>query len=129
MTNEEDEVLCQIALKHMSDGLRADRLKKRAFDEREDKHNRKGLRTPGLRGNRTTTKQEKLPRHRRRTSSSPRRSPRSSPEPIREPSVTDDGGDTHMRDEGRSVPTEGSGGISIKGVADTGNKKGKGKSD
>jgi len=47
MTDEEDEVLRQIALKHMSDGLRIDRLKKRAFDEREDKHSRKGLRTPG----------------------------------------------------------------------------------
>jgi len=63
MTNEEDEVLRQIALKHMSDGLRADRLKKRAFDECEDKRNRKGLCTPGLQGNRTTTKREKLPRH------------------------------------------------------------------
>jgi len=129
MTNEEDEVLRQIALKHMSNGLWANHLKKRAFDEREDKRNRKGLRTPGLRGNRTTTKREKLPHHRRRTSSSPRRSPQSSPEPIHKPSVTDDGGDTHMRDEGRSVLTEGSGGISIKGVAGTGNKKGKGKSD
>ena len=67
--------------------------------------------------------------HRCRTSSSPRCSPRSSPEPIREPSVTDDGSDTHMRDEGRSVLTEGSGEISIKGVVGTGNKKGKGKSD
>jgi len=46
MTDEDDEVLHQIALKHMSDRLRIDHLKKMAFDECEDKCSRKGLCTP-----------------------------------------------------------------------------------
>jgi len=130
MTDEEDEVLRQIALKHMSDGLRIDRLKKRAFDEREDKRSRKGLRTPGSRGTRVTTKREKLPRYRRCVPSSPRRSLPSSPEPTREPSVVDEGRDAHMRDEGRSVPGESNSGISIRGAAKTGgSEKGKGRAD
>lgn len=86
-THEEDGVLRKIAWKHI---LRMDQLKKRAYDEREEKRQRQRLRAPGTSGSRpTSSTREKLPR-RRRSSSSPfpkrtlRHSPGSFPECSRE---------------------------------------------
>jgi len=139
MTEEEDVVLCQMAIRQMGEMLRMDRYKRKAFEEREDRHQQKGVRLPDAYSRRTTGTEAK-PRRRRRSSSSPpprhnhRRSPESSNPPFEDPVAgpstvprSEESEDVHMRDEGRS-PLEGNG-ISIKGQATKGDKKGKGRAD
>lgn len=139
MTEEEDVVLRQMAIRQMGEMLRMDRYKRKAFDEREDRRQQRGVRLPDAYSRRTTGTKAK-PRRRRRSSSSPnpRRDRRRSPElsdPPSEDAVagpstiprTGENEDVHMRDEGRS-PRDGNG-ISIKGQAMKGDKKGKGRAD
>jgi len=139
MTEEEDVVLCQMAIRQMGEMLRMDRYKRKAFDKCEDRCQQKGVRLPNAYSCCTTGTKAK-PRWRCRSSSSPpprhnrRRSPESSDLPFEDPIAgpstvpcSEESEDVHMRDEGRS-PLEGNG-ISIKGQATKGDKKGKGRAD
>ena len=139
MMEEEDIVLCQMAIRQMGEMLRMDRYKRKAFDKCEDRCQQKGVHLPNAYSCRATGTKAK-PRRRHRSSSSPfprcdrRRSPESSDPPFKDavagPSTipyTERNEDVHMRDEGRS-PREGNS-ISIKGQATKGDKEGKGRAD
>jgi len=87
MTEEEDVVLCQMAIRQMGEMLRMDRYKRKAFNEHEDRRQQKGIHLPNVYSCRATGTKAK-PRQRRRSSSSPpprcncRHSPESSNPPF-----------------------------------------------
>jgi len=86
MTHVKEDFRLMMAWKYMSNELQKDQVKQRAYDERENKRQRKGLCAPETSGGRAVGTGTKLPRERRRrgrssSSPSPKRNFCRPPEP------------------------------------------------